>query len=316
MLEKPSYFPPTSNPALQVSRPDPAPATNLKGVVYSGAGVGAAVGGNGMGLWDEKQQTKKLSTTKPNRKLGRFDQKILELLETWGALGLGQLMGAFGAKGRRAGTMMELFFNKAFRSEGKVYKHVRKLQRRGLIRNYSSQHRFLYGLTRKGHAELVRLGLARLPDCTKEIGGPISVEHRLVCAAVGLAAERIWGAKARSERQVYNELIENSGGRMPAGFRLPDLLIEIGGEEIPVEIELHQKSNARYFRIWRYYREKLGGSGRVLYLVPIARRRGGLLKLAGKLGFGVVYACDLPAFRAAGGRPVFQNFRGQEYLPQ
>ncbi|MFH1723229.1 MAG: hypothetical protein ABII00_01275 [Elusimicrobiota bacterium] len=237
---------------------------------------------------------------------------ILKLLDTWGALGFGQILGACPATCPPDGPNIDHFFNESFRYEGGVYLRLRRLERLGLVRKYRVVNfKQLYGLTRDGHRLLARAGRSPLPAASRSVS-PGMQGHRLACAAVGLTISRILGLRVLSEREAYYSIRANFGGRFLVGFRLPDLIVHGRSRRFPVEIELHLKTRRRYRAIWDFYGERLRGSDRLIYLTATEASARRLLRLAGKREAEFLFASDLVSFRRAAGRVRFVNFRGEE----
>lgn len=244
------------------------------------------------------------------RKLKDLDIRILGILEIWGALGLGQIEGVCGEGGRTAEKVEALFFNEGFRYAGRFYLRLRDLERAGLVEvQRALNSKQVYRLTLWGHAALRRQMAAKLPSVPRSVS-PTTLEHRIIGAGVGLLIARFLGLKVLSERQFYDTLRTNLGGKRPVGFHLPDLMVYLPEGRCPVEIELHLKTEESYQELWSFYKGGLGHKDRVLYLTPSQHFTRKLLKLAGDCGFDALYACDLAAFRGGLGQSEFRNSQG------
>lgn len=252
---------------------------------------------------------------KYSSRLKKLDLKILGLLETWGALGLGQIEGACAENFENSARLVALLFNESFRYAGKFYLRLRHLQERGLVavqrENYQRQ---VYKLTPIGHWALYREWEAQFEE-VQETVSPATMRHRVIGAGVGLLISRFLGLEVVSERQFHHVVRGNLGGRRPVGFHLPDLVLNLpeGQGRCPIEIELHQKPRHRYEELWAYYRGSLAPKDTLLYLTSDPRFSIRLLGLAERYGADFLFACDLPAFREALGRSRFLNFKGREF---
>jgi len=332
MIKKPSHFSSTSNPALPDSHPDPAPATTMYRVVDGGTGVGVVVDKNVKNISSddddmeikgnisssEMEIKKNISSDEIEikgrdlgKKIGGSNIKLLQLLEVWGALGVGQLAGFYSKGEHSSGQLMALFFNESFKYRGRAYMRLRRLQGKGLIQvwrpGYEKQ---VYGLTELGHRVLRRTQAARLSSFAQKIS-PRTLEHRIIATGVGLAVGHFLKQEVVTERQAYHRLWRNLGSR-PEGFHIPDLVVEANGARFPIEVELSRKEARRYDSIWDFYRDRLQGSDRALYLTRTACVARNLRELAGAKGAPFLYFSDLESFRRTLGRNPYVNCDGQE----
>ena len=247
------------------------------------------------------------------RKLKDLDIKILGLLETWGALGLGQIEGVCGEEGRTAERVAALFFNESFRYAGRFYLRLRGLEQQGLVQTQRALNsKQVYRLTPRGHAALRREMAAGLPSVPRSVS-PTTLEHRIISAGTGLLISRFLGLRVLSERQFYHVLKTNLGGKRPVGFHLPDLTVPLREGRCPVEIELHLKTEEDYEELWALYKHGLDPKDRLLYLTPSPNFTRKLLAIAETHHAEFLYACDLGAFRGNLGRAEFRNFLGAAF---
>lgn len=248
-------------------------------------------------------------------KLKDLDIKILGLLETWGALGLGQIEGACADETLDIERRAALFYNESFRYAGKFYLRLRNLEARGLVDVQRAINcKQVYKLTLIGHAALRWNSAASLTFVPRRVS-PTTLDHRIISAGTGLLVSRFFGLKVLSEREFQRRLRINLGGKRPVGFHLPDLVVMLpdGRGRCPIEVELHQKSAESYAEIWSYYSETLAPKDRLLYLTPAPTFTVRLLGVAERNDAGFLYACDLPAFRANLGHAAFLNFKGESF---
>lgn len=313
---------PTSRWPAASSRPNPSPATKHMSVCI-GQGVGTVVGWNGSDLEVEEkgkngnEETEKRTARRGNlpEKLKEVDVKILGLLETWGALGLGQIEGACTEDLTDSSRLVALFFNESFRYAGRFYLRLRNLEARGLVEIQRAMHaRQVYKLTKLGHWALRREWESTLNHVPRTVS-PTTLHHRVTSAGTGLLLSRFLGLKVQSERQFLHLIRRNLGGRRPTGFHLPDLVVTLpdGRGRCPVEVELHQKTNEAYEALWSYYRETLTAKDTLLYLTPAPSFTIRLLGIAERFGADFLFASDLTSFREACGRAAFLNFKGASF---
>ena len=260
-----------------------------------------------------EEEIKEVFNGQKGRKLNDLDIRILGLLETWGALGLGQIEGVCGEEGQAAEKVAALFFNESFKYAGRFYLRLRGVERAGLVRTQRALNsKQVYRLTQWGHAALRRQMGAKLPSAPRSVS-PTTLEHRIICAGAGLLISRFLGLPVLSERQFYYVLRANLGGKRPVGFHLPDLMVQLPEGRCPVEIELHLKTEESYRSIWSFYKDGLGHKDKLLYLTPSRHFTRRLLDLARSHQAGFLYACDLAAFRGGLGRAEFHNPDGDVF---
>jgi hypothetical protein len=91
--------------------------------------------------------------------------------------------------------------------------------------------------------------------------------HDELVARSFIQLKRIYpGGEMKSEAYLKKESpINNKGLRVEEARKHPDLVLDLAGEKTAFEIELNQKSRARYRAILRGYRN--GGFSRIIYLI-------------------------------------------------
>ncbi|MFI5346604.1 MAG: hypothetical protein ACHQ51_09545 [Elusimicrobiota bacterium] len=239
-------------------------------------------------------------------RLTERDYKVLEALEKWGALGLGQVDGAFFRRPEDPEERMRLMFNEIGRSDywRGAYKRMDALRKLGLVtlQRYVNHHQ-TYLLTAAGHALIRAKGRALLGGRRPTLPETF-VDHELAVAGVGLILEETLGRKIISHRQLYASRDHNRRRRVES--LIPDLWIADQERPCAVEVELCQKSELRY-RLWGEYRDRLPTGGRVLYLTGWPRLKQTLLNLAADMRYPDLYAASLQEFRAARERCVFTS---------
>jgi hypothetical protein len=88
----------------------------------------------------------------------------------------------------------------------------------------------------------------------------------LVARSYLLLKRELPGANLKTEAYLKKEVpISNKGVRIQDVEKHPDLVLELRGEKFAFEVELSQKSRARYRSILRCYRR--GGFKKVIYLI-------------------------------------------------
>ena len=116
------------------------------------------------------------------------DYKVLEALEKWGALGLGQIDGKFFRKPEDRKESMRLYFNEIGRKDYwlAAYKRMDLLKRRGLVRSESYiDHHQAYLLTAAGHRELISRGRSMLRSFRPRMP-EMFLDHELAVAGIGM----------------------------------------------------------------------------------------------------------------------------------
>jgi len=198
------------------------------------------------------------------------DFKVLEALEKWGALGLGQIDGAFFRTTADWPERMRLMFNEIDRKDywHGAYKRMDLLKKAGLVKleSYLNHHQ-TYLLTAEGHRLLQRSGRSFLMGIRPTLPETY-VDHELAVAGVGLILEMTFGRRLLSHRQLYASRTWKQRGRARLSHKmlLPDMWIVDQERPCAVEVELTQKSEKRYRSLWDEYRARMPHGGVVLYL--------------------------------------------------
>ncbi len=238
-------------------------------------------------------------------RLQERDYRILEALEKWGALGLGQIDGAYFRNTEDMDERMRLMFNEIDRRDywQGAYKRMDMLRKAGLVRleRYLNHHQ-VYLITGEGHRLLAGLGRSALRGIRPTLP-EYFVEHELAVAAVGLLLEERLGRKVLSNRQLYAVNYRKRRRGEPAPF-YPDIWVAAQPPCV-VEIELNLKSPRRYEALFDQYRSRLPHGTRVLYLTASALKDA-LLEKGREQRLPTLYAATLEEFRAARERCAFE----------
>lgn len=199
-------------------------------------------------------------------RLKERDYRVLEALEKWGALGLGQIDGAFFRTSGDWPERMRLLFNEIDRRDywQGAYKRMDVLRKAGLVKleRYINHHQ-TYLLARAGHRLLGSLGRSVLRGIRPTLPETF-VDHELAVAGVGLLLEQSLGRRVLSHRHLYatNFRTRRRGERAPV---LPDIWVA-GPAPCVLEVELSLKSPRRYATLFEEYRRRLPHGARLLYL--------------------------------------------------
>lgn len=234
------------------------------------------------------------------------DIKMLAALETWGVLGIGQLVGLGLAETLAEPELVERFFNKMERDDYElgVARRIHALESAGYIHG----HAFLrqpkaFTLSARGFAELSDEPRERQSDVRYEVSEAL-IRHDLKLSAVGLVLTEIYHQPARREHpQIV--WVRSGGRRHFARHNAADLVID-SPEPKAIEVELTQKSRRRYEGIFEAYRSRPRTSA-VLYLTGWPGGAAMILKNAREQRAPFVYACALDEFRRTAGRCVFRG---------
>lgn len=246
-------------------------------------------------------------------RLKERDFRVLEALEKWGALGLGQIDGAFFRRTADWPERMRLMFGEIDRRDywQGAYKRMDMMRKQGLVKlqSYINHHQ-TYLLTPEGHRLLMSRGRSNLLGF-RPVLPEAFVDHELTVAAVGLILEETSGKRIRSHRELYASCNwrERRRARGSTGPLLPDLWIVDKEKPCAVEVELCQKSEKRYADLWEQYRRKLPDGGVLLYLTGWERLRDTLFKQANERRIPNLYATTLADFRASRERCLFTSWR-------
>ena len=233
---------------------------------------------------------------------------MLSAMETWGVLGIGQLVGLGLAETLSEAELVERFFNKMERDDYKlgVASRIHALEAGGYIQG----HFFLrqpkaFTLTQKGLEALSDEPETCHPDVRDAVSEAL-IKHELKVSAVGLLLTQLLGLSARREhpKAVWTHI---HGRRHVTLEGAADLMIDSPTEPRAIEVELTQKSKKRYQDIFEAYRHRLPLGGAVLYVTGWPEGAGIILRNARAERAPFVYACALDDFRASAGRCLFQG---------
>lgn len=239
-------------------------------------------------------------------KLKERDYRILEALEKWGALGLGQIDGAFFRSTADWSERMRLLFNEIDRRDywQGAYKRMDLLRKAGLVRleRYINHHQ-VYLLTSAGHRLLASLGRSVLRGIRPSLPETF-VDHELAVAAIGLLLEESLGRRVLSNRQLYAVNYRKRRRGEPAPF-YPDIWV-VAQPPCVVEVELSLKSPRRYAALFEQYRRRLPYDSRLLYLTA-PRLKDTILAHGITQRMPTLYAATLGEFREGRERCVFKG---------
>lgn len=239
-------------------------------------------------------------------RLKERDYRILEALEKWGALGLGQIDGAFFRCTAEWPERMRLLFNEIDRRDywQGAYKRMDMLRKAGLVKleRYINHHQ-VYLLTGQGHRLLASLGRSVLRGIRPTLPETF-VDHELAVAGVGLLLEEQFGRRVLSNRQLYAVNYRKRRRGEPTPF-YPDIWV---AAEPPcvIEVELSLKSPRRYQSLFEQYRRRLPYDTRLLYLTA-PRLKDTILAHGITQRMPTLYAATLEEFREGRERCVFKG---------
>ncbi len=233
---------------------------------------------------------------------------MLSVMETWGVLGIGQLVG-LGLAGALGETeLVERFFNKMERDDYElgIGKRIHALEAAGYIQG----HCFLpqptaFTLTHKGRGAISDAPEASRTDVRDSVSEAM-IRHDLKVSAVGLVLTQILGLPARREHPKAVWTSTNGRGNLTLEGAA-DLWIDTTPIPHAVEVELTQKSRRRYEEIFETYRRRLSSNGSVLYLTGWPAGASLILRNARDQRAPFVYACALDEFRRTAGRCAFEG---------
>jgi hypothetical protein len=234
------------------------------------------------------------------------DYRILEALEKWGALGLGQIDGAFFRNTAEWSERMRLLFNNIDRRDywQVAYKRMDTLRKAGFVRleRYINHHQ-VYLLTSSGHRLLASLGRSVLRGIRPTLP-EFFLDHELAVAGVGLLLEERLGRRVLSNRQLYAVNYRKRRRGEPAPI-YPDIWV-VAPRPCVVEIELSLKSPRRYEALFDQYRRRLPSGARLLYLTG-SRIKNTIFNHGREQRMPFLYAAALEDFRAGWERCVFEG---------
>lgn len=244
-------------------------------------------------------------------RLKERDFKVLESLEKWGALGLGQIDAAYFRKTADWKERMRLMFGEIDRRDywHGAYKRMDMMRKQGLVKleSYINHHQ-TYLLTPEGHRLLKSRGRSNLMGIRPALPEAF-VDHELTVAAVGLILEESSGKRIISHRELYaaHDWRARRRSRLDKGPLLPDLWIVDKERPCAVEVELCQKTGRRYEILWEEYRRKLPRGGALLYLTGWPRLKDTLLAQGRRQRLPNLYGASLQDFRAAREHCAFEG---------
>ena len=182
--------------------------------------------------------------------LTKRDVAVLEALEKWGVMGLGQLDGFLFRTGAAEAERARLFFNDLRREDywGGAYKRLRTLEEAGLVKTLRAvNYCQVYMLTGRGHACLREHGRASYTHPIRGVGEPY-LRHEIAVCAVGLVMTEFLGLEVQATRHIWENLRRRTVLRRGAPKQIfPDLLAKDAFNEWhSIEVELTAKSRERY----------------------------------------------------------------------
>lgn len=249
--------------------------------------------------------------------LGERDLEILEALEKWGVLGLAQLDGLAFKKQAPEQERIRLLFNETDRKMYTLaaYKRLRDLELAGYIKgHFYLNHPKVFTLTERGHKTLLQERRARVQGFKRGISESL-LTHELTVNGVGLILSQLLCLKVRSEFELATQWAQKDRRKSPTRYVTPDIWIMPGSvlpeDPVTVEIELTQKAEARYKKLWEHYVRVLPYGTLVLYLTSWPGGVKCILELTSKYGAQgggyLVYVASLQSFQETGGRCIFTN---------
>lgn len=239
------------------------------------------------------------------------DIRLLEELEKWGTLGLGQASGLLFKREEDTGKRLRLFFGKLERRDywTAAYKRLTILEKAGLIRrgHYPgwAVDGPVYFLTYAGHSCLREHRQNGFLDHQRSLGVRKVYQHGWAVGA-GLALSEVFGWKVKSKRELAQT--DWFTRRKEKLYRplLPDLWIDTG-THAAVLYTVPEKSRfwRRYVRSWHLFHLQFGYV-RQLHLGSWTRFPQELAALARKHGFWHVGAATARDFERDLGRCRFE----------
>lgn len=237
--------------------------------------------------------------------LTKRDVSVLETLEKWGVMGLGQLDGFLFRNEAAEAERVRLFFNDLRREDywGGAYKRLRTLEEAGLVKTFRAVNYWqVYMLTGRGHERLREHQRASYLHPIRGVGEAY-LRHEIAVCGVGLAMSELLGLPIQATRQIW-ESFRNRGiaSKGDSKLTVPDLLVQDAkGQWHAIEVELTSKSRERY-RELLWNRERRWRGGMVLYLTGWPTGVEHILGLMEKAQSVRTYAASLAEFRARLGR--------------
>ncbi|HXT00338.1 MAG TPA: hypothetical protein VN915_06660 [Elusimicrobiota bacterium] len=237
--------------------------------------------------------------------LTKRDVAVLEALEKWGVMGLGQLDGFLFRNAAAEAERMRLFFNDLRREDhwGGAYKRLRTLELAGLVKTFRAINYWqVYMLTGRGHECLRENQRASYLHPIRSLGEAY-LRHEITVCGVGLVMSELLGLKVQATRQIWENLRRRQvPRRSDSRLTCPDLLVQDAQSQWhSIEVELTAKSRERY-RELLYKRESRWAEGMILYLTGWPTGVEYLLSLMEKSQSVSTYAASLAEFREQLGR--------------
>ena len=238
------------------------------------------------------------------------DIKMLSAMETWGVLGIGQMMGLGMTETLNETGQVERFFNTMDRTDYMigVAKRVHMLEIAGYIQGHSFQRQpKAYTLTYTGRAAISDEPASERSDPRNFVSEAL-IKHDLKVSAVGLVLTQILGLPARREHPQAVWTKSNGQGHLTLEGA-SDLWIETILGPMAIEVELTQKSRKRYAGIFDTYRRRFSdlGAGSALYLTGWPHGAAVILRNARDQRAPFVFVCALDEFRRTAGRCAFEG---------
>lgn len=237
--------------------------------------------------------------------LTKRDVGVLEALEKWGVMGLGQLDGLLFRNEAAEAERMRLFFNDLKREDywGGAYKRLRTLEEVGLVKTFRAiNYCQVYMLTGRGHERLREQQRAAYRHPIRGVGEAY-LRHEIAVCGVGLVMTELLGLRVQATRQIWENLrLREDLRKGDSKLTLPDLLVQDAREQWhAVEVELTAKSRERYLELlWN--RERRWRGGMVLYLTGWPTGVEHILGLMGKSQSVRTYVASLAEFKERLGR--------------
>jgi hypothetical protein len=253
------------------------------------------------------QATKATEMRRAEIQLTRRDMRMLSTLETWGVLGIGQMIGIGLAEALDEADQVERYFNKMDRDDYKLGLAARLHMLE--VGGYIQGHSFLrqpkaFTLTHKGRAAISDEPESARSDPRNFVSEAL-IKHDLKVSAVGLVIAEILGLPARREHPQAVWTSSNGRGHLTLEGAA-DLWLDTP-EPKAIEVELTQKSRRRYDEIFETYRRRLPRNGSVLYLTGWPNGASIILRNARDQRAPFVFACALDEFRRTAGRCTFES---------
>ncbi len=248
-------------------------------------------------------------------KIRERDIEILSDLELWGILDELQVNAVFHKEKTDMSVKIDWLFEKNTRG---ITSSARRRMCKFLHAGYVNPLRFefmnrAYILSSSGHNLLKSLNKNCLPSHQARIS-PACVKHQLLTAAIGLTMSKFWRLPVLSGRQILHDLHKKiADGEAPkAGNIVPDLIVNDRKDQKFIEVELTQKPNAVYAKIWETYAGIIPENGLLVYFMHNQCACGRILRLAQNLGMEKFYTAPIDEFRARQGRVLMKGTDGRE----